>query len=67
MMTVVDASSFVRAEEGNVAIVLVYVDDLIVIGDWYGGVDQVRKNLCTRFHMKDLGDPKHFLGLELNY
>ncbi|XP_023729160.2 protein ALP1-like [Lactuca sativa] len=35
MMTVVDASSFVRAEEGNVAIVLVYVDDLIVIGDWY--------------------------------
>lgn len=67
MMTHADASLFVKTKRGKTAIVIVYVDDLIITGDFEGMISQLKENLCTRFHMKDLGKLKHFLGLELEY
>ncbi|KAI3826790.1 hypothetical protein L1987_00846 [Smallanthus sonchifolius] len=65
--TQADTSLFVRTEGDRMAVVLVYVDDLIIIGDLVHEIAQLKDNLCTRFLMKDLGVLKHFLGLELNY
>ncbi|KAI3513963.1 hypothetical protein L1887_12232 [Cichorium endivia] len=65
--TTADASLFVKKFGSKVALILVYVDDLIITGDLEEMVTQLKENLCTRFHMKDLGRLKHFLGLELSY
>ena len=45
---------------------LVYVDDLIIIGDDEDGILRTRENLAVRFQMKELGELKHFLGLEVD-
>ncbi|KAE8725578.1 PLAC8 family protein [Hibiscus syriacus] len=64
-VTPVDSSLFVKANEGKLTIVLVYVDDLIITGDDEAEILQTKENLSVRFQMKELGQLKHFLGLEL--
>lgn len=64
-MTTANAGLFARETGKEVPIVLVYVDNLIITGDSIEVVSQVKENLYTRFHMKDLGKLKHFLGLEV--
>lgn len=60
-----DSSLFVKSQEGKLSIVLVYVDDLIITGDDKDEIQRTRKNLSVRFQMKELGELKHFLGLEV--
>ncbi|KAL0367739.1 UNVERIFIED_CONTAM: Retrovirus-related Pol polyprotein from transposon RE1 [Sesamum radiatum] len=67
LMTSADSSLFIKAKERKIAIVLVYVDDLIIRGDCKEEVLQTRKNMSVRFQMKDLGHLKHFLGLEVDH
>ena len=54
-----------KSEDGRLAIVLVYVDDLIITGDYYEEIKRTRENFSVRFQMKELGELKHFLGLEV--
>ena len=61
-----DSSLFVKAREGKLAIVLVYVDDLIITGDDEREISRTKENLSVRFQMKELGELKHFLGLEID-
>ena len=45
---------------------LVYVNDIIIVSDNQECVnDQLKKFLNNHFKLKDLGDLKHFLGLEV--
>ena len=60
-------SLFIKEREGKLAIVLVYVDDLIVTGDEEREIHQTRENLSVRFQMKELGELRHFLGLEVDH
>ena len=60
-----DSSLFVKANGKKLAIVLVYVDDLIITGDDEEEIRRTRENLAVRFQMKELGQLKHFLGLEV--
>ncbi|CAA0831452.1 cysteine-rich RLK (RECEPTOR-like protein kinase) 8 [Striga hermonthica] len=60
-----DSNLFVKKRERKLAIVLVYVDDIIITGDDEEEIQQTRRNLLVRFQMKELGELKHFLGLEL--
>ncbi|WVZ78229.1 LOW QUALITY PROTEIN: hypothetical protein U9M48_025977 [Paspalum notatum var. saurae] len=62
-----DSSLFVKSKEGRLAIVLVYVDDLIITGDNTEEIQRIRDNLSIRFQMKELGELKHFLGLEVEH
>lgn len=41
------------------------MDDLIITGDDDGEIQRTRENLSVRFQMKELGELKHFLGLEV--
>lgn len=66
-MTLADASLFVKIVGVKTVVVLVYVDDLIITGDNEQAITQLKENLCVRFHMKDLGNLSHFLGLEVDY
>lgn len=54
---------FVKARDGKLAIVLVYVDDLIITGDDVEEIRRTKENLSVRFQMKELGELKYFLGL----
>ncbi|XP_071700028.1 uncharacterized mitochondrial protein AtMg00810-like [Rutidosis leptorrhynchoides] len=51
--------------DGKLSVILVYVDDLIITGDYEDEIVQIKENLSIRFQMKDLGYLKHFLGMEL--
>ena len=66
-MAPADSSLFVKTRNGRLAIVLVYVDDLIITGDDEEEISQIKENLSVRFQMKELGRLKHFLGLEIDY
>lgn len=65
-VTPADSSLFVKANGGKLAIVLVYVDDLIITGDDELEILRTKDNLSVRFQMKELGQLKHFLGLEVD-
>ena len=66
-VTLADSSLFVKANGGKLAIVLVYVDDLIITGDDVEEICQTKENLSVHFEMKELGQLKHFLGLEVGH
>lgn len=60
-----DFSLFLKHHESHFMAVLVYVDDLVIIGDDLHDIDSFKVTLDTRFKLKDLGDLKFFLGLEV--
>ena len=60
-----DSGLFVKKHGDKLAIVLVYVDDLIT-GDDEAEIQTIRENLPVQFQQKDLGELKHFLGLEID-
>lgn len=63
--TKADASLFTRLEpDGTTTLIVVWVDDGLVIS--HGDIpDTVIKQLSTRFTIKDIGDPRMFVGIEI--
>ncbi|XP_015167399.1 uncharacterized protein [Solanum tuberosum] len=51
---------------GNIVVVLVYVDDLLITGSSPQQLCNTRKRIQTNFKMKDLGELKFFLGIEFS-
>jgi len=45
--------------------VLVYVDDMVVVRNNNQAIKELKKFLHMQFHLKDLGELKYFLGLEV--
>ena len=52
-------------EEEGIVIVVIYVDDLIVTGDNVNAIVMLKKQLNRDFDMKDLGELRYFLGIEV--
>ena len=59
-----DSNLYYKVEEGNLVILLLYVDDLFVTGMDELIADTKRK-LAAEFEMKDLGMMHYFLGMEV--
>ncbi|XP_016512829.1 putative mitochondrial protein AtMg00810 isoform X1 [Nicotiana tabacum] len=59
-----DYSLFTQRVGGDLIVILVYVDDLLVTGNNVKLIYQVRTDLQARFKMKDLGELKFFLGID---
>jgi hypothetical protein len=57
-------SLYVRKSDEGIVVITIYVDDLIVGGDNEKEVEHV-KSLKQKFDMKDLGELKFFLGIEV--
>ena len=55
-----DPNLYYKVEDGNLVILLLYVDDLFVTG-----MDRFIRKLATEFEMKDLGMMHYFLGMEV--
>ncbi|KAM1286779.1 hypothetical protein ACFX2J_000788 [Malus domestica] len=62
-----DSSLFVLHSHHNIVILLLYVDDVILIGSSSQLISQVIKELTTEFEMKDLGNLHYFLGLQISH
>ena len=60
-----DYSLFIYAAAGVRLHVLVYVDDLIITGSSAAIITEFKQYLSTKFHMKDLGVLRYFLGIEI--
>ena len=60
-----DYSLFTRNQVHELTIILVYVDDIIVTGNNADAISSLKAFLHQRFHLKDLGILKYFLGLEV--
>ena len=58
---------FKHSQEGKLAILLVYVDDIIVTGNDLVERQLLKERLVTEFEMKDLGKLNYFLGIEVAY
>ena len=46
---------------------MVYVDDIIIVGDDDDGIKKLGQNLSKHFEVKDLGKLRYFLGIEVTY
>jgi hypothetical protein len=60
-----DHSFYVRKSDEGIMVITIYVDDLIVGGDNEKEVEHVKSFLRQKFDMKDLGELKFFLGIEV--
>lgn len=53
---------------GEVTIILVYVDDIIVMGNDSNGMENLKNCLVRKFEIKELTRLKYFLGIKVaNY
>ena len=60
-----DANCYVLSDVSLVAIILVYVDDLIFTGSWKSRIESMMRAMETQFEMTDLGLLHYFLGFEI--
>ena len=60
-----DTSLFIFNKKGLTAYLLVYVDDLILIGNDNGFLARIISQLAAKFSIKDLGHLSFFLGVEV--
>ncbi|KAL0329070.1 UNVERIFIED_CONTAM: Retrovirus-related Pol polyprotein from transposon RE1, partial [Sesamum radiatum] len=61
----VDYSLFTYERKDVSLHVLIYVDDLIIVGNNPTTLSKFKAYLSRCYHMKDLGLLKHFLGIEI--
>ena len=60
----VDSNLYYKVENGNLVILLLYVDDLFVRG-MYGLIGDTKRKLAPEFKKKDFGMMHYFLGMEV--
>jgi hypothetical protein len=55
----------VKKTDHGIIIIVIYVDDLIIIRDSDADIFDLKKLLKQKFEMKDLGELRYFLGIEV--
>jgi len=59
-----DACLYIQMDGGEIIIVVVYVDDLLLVASSMEAISKIKKAIRKRFEMKDLGEAKVILGLK---
>ena len=75
LSTTLNGRGFVNSEAGHtlftltskqgIVVILIYVDDIIITGSDKEGIILTKAFLKTSFDIKDLGELKYFLGIEI--
>ena len=60
-----DYSLFIKKHGSSIMCLLVYVDDIILVGNCSQDIDSFKQVIDKQFKLKDLGDLKYVLGLEV--
>ena len=61
-----DYSLFTRIQGKSFIALLIYVEDILIIGNDPVIISAIMKFLHSQFHLKDLGDLKYFLSIEVS-
>ncbi|KAB2608246.1 hypothetical protein D8674_011414 [Pyrus ussuriensis x Pyrus communis] len=62
-----DSSLFVKVDGGDIILLLLYVDDIILTGSNSVKIQSVIDDLAGVFDLKDMGRLTYFLGLHIQY
>jgi len=54
-----------KLSEGEYIYLLLYVDDMLIAYKSRSAIDKLKKDLSSEFEMKDLGEAKNVLGMEI--
>ena len=65
--THVDMCLYSIGKGKDIIYLLIYVDDLLICGKDKRRIHDVKKSLTNRFKMKDLGEIKEYLGINVDY
>nr|GFB30224.1 putative RNA-directed DNA polymerase [Tanacetum cinerariifolium] len=60
-----DHTLFLKNRKNRVTCLIIYVDDMVITGNDEEEIKRLKEGLFTEFEMKDLGNLKHFLGIEV--
>ncbi|XP_022865486.1 uncharacterized protein LOC111385334 [Olea europaea var. sylvestris] len=60
-----DYSLFVRSQDGKFTTLLIYVNDVILVGNNLQDIEDTKSFLRDQFKLKDLGQLKYFLGIKV--
>jgi len=60
-----DHTLFLKHNHGKITALIIYVDDMIVTGNDPNEISSLQQYLASNFDMKQLGDLKYFLGIEV--
>jgi hypothetical protein len=61
----VDHCIYSKEEDGGFIYVALYGDDMLLIGNNMNATKEVKKQLSSKFNMKDLGATNFILGMEI--
>ncbi|GJR38204.1 retrotransposon protein, putative, ty1-copia subclass [Tanacetum coccineum] len=56
---------YLKASGSNVAFLVLYVDDILLMGNSVAMLQEVKSWLCKCFYMKDLGEVAYILGIKI--
>jgi len=59
-------SLFTRVNGNSLTAVLIYIEDILIIGNSLDEINSLKSFLLRHFRIKDLGDLRYFLGLEFS-
>lgn len=62
-----DYCVYIKMTPKSIVYLLLYVDDLVLAGNNLDEIKHYKRELSSKFEMKDLGDVKYFLGLKIEY
>ena len=62
-----DFALFLRHTDKGTILLLLYADDMIITGDNFSGIQELKVFLSQQFEMKDLGHLIYFLSLEITH
>ncbi|GJV35067.1 putative reverse transcriptase domain-containing protein [Tanacetum coccineum] len=56
---------YLKASKSNIAFLVLYVDDILLMGNSVAMLQEVKSWLCKCFSMKDLGEAAYILGIKI--
>ena len=60
-----DHTLFLKKRDGQITCLIIYVDDMVITGNDEKEIKELKGKLFMEFEMKDLGNLKYFLGIEV--
>ncbi|KAJ9685291.1 hypothetical protein PVL29_017351 [Vitis rotundifolia] len=61
-----DHSVFYKKSTAGIILLVVYVDDIVITRNDHAGISDLKAFMHSKFHTKDLGELKYFLGIEVS-